>query len=43
MGLWLVSGGDRGRSVVGFFGGVGYYEWVSLAGWFKWWVLFGVS
>jgi len=43
MGLWLVSGRDRGRLVVGFFGGVGYYAWVSLAEWFRWWVLFGVS
>ena len=25
VGLWWVSGGDRGRSVVGFFGGVGYF------------------
>ena len=23
--LWWVSGGDHGRSVVGFFGGVGYF------------------
>ena len=31
VGLWWVSGGDHGRSVVGFFGGVGYFG-VSFSG-----------
>ena len=26
VGLWWVSGGDHGRSVVTFFGGMGYFR-----------------
>ena len=44
VGLWWVSGGDRGKSVVGF----GRSAWVILAwvsskAWFKRWILFGVG
>ena len=44
VGLWWVSGGDRGKSVVGF----GRSAWVILAwvsskAWFKLWILFGVG
>ena len=44
VGLWWVSGGDRGKLVVGF----GRSTWVILAwvsskAWFKLWILFGVG
>ena len=44
VGLWWVSGGDRGKLVVGFGRSTWVIlVWVSLEAWFKWWDLFGVG